>query len=87
MGELKQGSDPHIRVTESEEKHLRLRVKQLICGSLNGMRIRQSLPQPYTPQTGRQIPWETIHTPDREGAAAGSWSLVIVEQSQGEGCC
>ena len=33
-----------------------------------------------------------IHAPDRnadllEGAAAGSWSLGIVEQSQGEGCC
>ena len=33
-----------------------------------------------------------IHTLDRdtsplEGAAAGSWSLGIVEQSQGEGCC
>ena len=33
-----------------------------------------------------------IHTPDRntgplEGAAAGSWSLGIVEQSQGQGCC
>ena len=33
-----------------------------------------------------------IHVPDRkagtlEGAAAGSWSLEIVEQSQGEGCC
>ena len=39
MGELKQGSDPHIRVIESEEKHLRLRVKQLTCGCLNGMRI------------------------------------------------
>ena len=44
MGELKQGSDPHIgALTELEEKHLRLRVKQLICSSLNGMRIRQSL--------------------------------------------
>ena len=32
--------------SESEEKHLRLRVKQLISGSLNGMRIRQSLLQP-----------------------------------------
>ena len=31
------------QLSESEEKHLRLRVKQLICGSLNGMRIRQSL--------------------------------------------
>ena len=33
-----------------------------------------------------------IHTRDRdadplEGAEAGSWSLGIVEQSQGEGCC
>ena len=33
-----------------------------------------------------------IHTLDRdtgplEGAAAGSWSLAIVEQPQGEGCC
>ena len=32
------------QLSESEEKHLRLRVKQLIFGSLNGMRIRQSLP-------------------------------------------
>ena len=33
-----------------------------------------------------------IHTADRdegalEGTVAGSWSLGIVEQSQGEGCC
>ena len=33
-----------------------------------------------------------IHTPDRdtgplEGAVAGNWSLGIVGQSQGEGCC
>ena len=34
------------QLSESEGKHLRLRVKQLICGSLNGMKIRQSLPQP-----------------------------------------
>ena len=44
------------QLSESEEKHLRLSVKQLICVSLNGMRIRQSLPQPYTPQTGTQAP-------------------------------
>ena len=42
------------QLSESEEKHLRLRVKRLICDSLNGMRIRQSLPQPYTPQTGHR---------------------------------
>ena len=33
-----------------------------------------------------------IHTPDRdagplEGTVAESWSLGIVEQSQGKGCC
>ena len=33
-------------MSESEENHLRLRVKQLICGSINGMRIRPSLLQP-----------------------------------------
>ena len=27
------------QLSESEEKHLRLRVKQLICDNLNGMRI------------------------------------------------
>ena len=46
------------QLSESEEKHLRLRVKQLICGSLNGMRIIQSLPWPYIPQTGTQVPWK-----------------------------
>ena len=40
------------QLSESEEKHLRLRVKQMVCGSLNGMKIRQSLPQPYIPWTG-----------------------------------
>ena len=44
--------------SESEEKHLRLRVKQLICGSLNGMRIRQSLPQSYEPQAGTWVSWK-----------------------------
>ena len=38
------------QVSESEEIYLRLRVKQLVCGSLNGIRIRQSLLQPYIPQ-------------------------------------
>ena len=57
-GGTEAGVDPHIGVTESEEKHLRLKVKQLICGSLNAMRIRQSLPQPYILQTGMQILWK-----------------------------
>ena len=47
-------------------------MKQLICG-----KIRQSLLQPYIPQTGTQVPWE--------GTAAGSWSLETVDQFQGEG--
>ena len=65
-GELKQGSNPHSgQLSESEGKHLRLKVKQLLCGSLNGMRIT--------------ILATAIHAPDRdagllEGAAAGSWS-------------
>ena len=47
VGERKQGSDSHLgQLSESEKKHLRLRVKQLICGSLNGMRIRQLFLQP-----------------------------------------
>ena len=50
MEELKQGLIPmEGQLSESEEKHLRLRVKQLICGSLNGARIRQFLLQPYIP--------------------------------------
>ena len=35
-----------------------LGVIQLICGSLNGMRIRQSLPQSYIPGTGTRVPWK-----------------------------
>jgi len=46
------------QLSESEKKHLRLRVTQLICGSLMGMRIRQSLQQPYIPQTGMLVPWK-----------------------------
>ena len=35
-----------------------MRVKQVICGSLTGMRIKQSLLQPYIPWTGRLVPWK-----------------------------
>ena len=65
----------------TEEKHLRLcRVNQLICGSLNWMRITQ------------KILVVALHTLNRvmgplEGREAGSWSTVIAEQSQGEVCC
>ena len=33
-------------------------MKQLICGSINGMRIRQYLPQPYIPQAGTLVFWK-----------------------------
>ena len=35
-----------------------LRVKQLIRGSQNEMRIKQSLLQSYKPRTGMQVPWK-----------------------------
>ena len=33
-------------------------MKQLICDSINGMRIRQSLLQPYRPGTGTRVSWK-----------------------------
>ena len=59
---------------------MRLRVKQLICDCLNGMRITQT------------ILVTAIRTPDRdmgplEGTVAGKWSIGIVEQSQDEVFC
>ena len=53
------------QLSESEEKHLRLRVRQLLCGSPNGMRIRQSSLKPYTPRTGAQIPRDCGAIPGR----------------------
>ena len=43
-------------MSESEKKHLRLRVKQLICGHRNVWSENQTvLPWPYVPQTGTWI--------------------------------
>ena len=56
------------QLSKSEEKHLRLRVKEQICGSLNGMRIRQSLPQLYS-QAGTWVPWKV------QQLGAGVWGL------------
>ena len=58
---------------------MRLRVKPIICDSVNRTRSTQT------------ILAIAIQTPDRdvgplEGAAPGSWSIGIVEQSQGGGC-
>ena len=46
------------QLSESEKKHLRLRVKQLTCGSLNGMRLRQSWLQPYICWAGMRVSWK-----------------------------
>ena len=46
------------QLSESVEKDLRLRVKWLICSSLNGMRIRQSKLQPYIPWAGMLVSWK-----------------------------
>ena len=55
------------QLSESEERYLRLRMKQLISGSLNGKRIRPSLPQLCIPWTGTWIPWEV------QRMGAGVW--------------
>ena len=80
MGELKQESNPHIGAIESEEKHLRLGVKQLICGSLNGIRIRQSLLQPYIPQTGTEVPWKAQRLEFRDGGAIPGQGLLLITE-------
>ena len=73
MGELKQGSDPHIgAIVWTEEKYLRQTLRQLICDNLNGMRITQT------------ILAAAIHTPDRdasplEDTEARNWSAGIKE--------
>ena len=46
-----------------------MRVKQLICGVLNGVRYRESLPQPYRPWAGTQVLWKV------QWLGAGVWGL------------
>ena len=60
-------------MSESEKKHLRLRVKRADLWQLKW-------------NENQTVLAAAIHTPDRnapplEGAEAGSWSLGIVEQS------
>ena len=66
---------PHQGNCLSQEKYLRLRVKQLTCGSLNGMRIRQSLPQPYLSWTGTLVSWK-VQIPD-----LSHYHLTAMQQS------
>ena len=76
-------------MSESEEKHLRLRVKQLLCGSLNGMRIRQSLTQTYIRgqehgSPGRDSGWELEF---RDCGAIPVRGLLLTVDRQIEGMC
>ena len=62
-------------------------MKQLICGSLNGMRIRQSFPQPYIPQAGTQVPWKVqwLELKFRERGAVSGRELLLTAERQIEG--
>ena len=80
MGELKQGSNPHIRA-----------IVYVRGETFKAERETGDLWQPKWNEN-QTVLAAAVHTQDRnagflEGAAAGSWSLGIVEQSQGEGCC
>ena len=80
MGELKQGSVPHIGAT------VRLKGETFKAESETG-----DLWQ-LTWNENQIVLVTAIHTLDRdtvplEGTAAGRWSLGIVAVSQGEGCC
>ena len=55
------------------------RVKQLFCGSLHEMRVRQSLQQPYIPRTGMQILWKELEFKDC-GAIPGRGLLLSLER-------
>ena len=80
VGELKQGSDPHSG--------------SVVCVRGETFKTNSETADRWQPKWNEnQIVLSTaIHTMDRdkgplEGAAAGSWSLGSVEQSQGKGCC
>ena len=80
MGQLKQGSSPHIGV--------------IVCFRREIFKAESETADLWQPKwnENQTALAATIHALDRnagpvEGAGAGSWSLGIVEQFQGEGCC
>ena len=78
MRELKQGSNPISGpLFWSEEKHLGLKVKQLACDSLNGVRITQIILATAICTLGR-------NAGPLEGTLTGSFSRGILEQSEGK---
>ena len=80
MVELKQGSDPHTGA-----------IVYVRGETFKAESQTADLWQPKQNEN-QTVLVAAIHTTDRnagplEGTAAGSWSLGIVKQSQGEGCC
>ena len=80
MGKLKQGSSPHIGA--------------IVWVRRETFKAESETTDLWQPKwnENQTVLAAAIRIPDRdtgplEGAAAGSWSLGIVEQSQGEGCC
>ena len=80
VGELKQGSEP--------------RIGAIVWVRGETFKAESETADLWQPKwnENQTVLATAIHTLDRdagplEGAAAGSWSLGIVEQSQGEGCC
>ena len=80
MGKLKQGSDPHIGA--------------IVWVKGETFKTESETADLWQPKWNEKqtVLAVTIHTLDRvagplEGTVAGSWSLGIVEQFQGEGCC
>ena len=74
------------QLSESEEKHLRLKVKQLICGSLKGMRISPCRSHTYPGQEcrslGRCSVWELEF---RDCGAIPVRALLLTAERQIEG--
>ena len=72
------------QLSGAEEKHWRLKVKQLICDRLNGIRIRQSLLQPYVSWIWRQVPsgWELEC---RDCRTIPEWELLLTAERWTEG--
>ena len=73
MGELKQGSNPHSREIVSVRGE-----------TFKDESETADLWQPKWNEN-QAVLAAAIHTPN--DTVAGSWSLGIVEQHQGEGCC
>ena len=74
------------QLSESEEKHLRLRVKQLIYGNLSGMRISPCHSHTYARQErwspGRRSGWELEFG---DCGAIPEQGLLLTEEGRIEG--